>query len=82
MSEAIEAVSAALHYERVVEETRERLEQVWPEMGWSYAENFLVYSDTLWLNFSCESDRRMYWVLVDSGKVVMTWDIGEVSDLV
>lgn len=82
MSEAVEAVSAALFYERVVEETLVRLERIWPHFGWSYAENFVVYRGSLWLQFGCETERRMYWVLVeDSVDVVRTWDLGEIADL-
>ena len=66
-----------------VETTLERLTRVWPYEGWKFAENYLVYRGTLWLQFSSEYGRRMYWVRnEDSDDVVRVWDLGEIPDLV
>ncbi len=73
-----------MSYDRAVEETKRRLEEVDRDHEWTYTENFIVYGGTLWLQFAAAWERRMYWVRVDDERdnVRMTWDLSEVPDLV
>jgi hypothetical protein len=61
-----------------------RLRRDSPEGEWSFNGDVVLYQDTLWLHFADASERRMWWVRVDDedDEVAMTWDIGEISDLV
>lgn len=83
MEDTISDLDEVLHYARVSAETLARLEKIWPHSGWESTGNHVVYRNTLWLQVSSESERRVYWVLVeDSDDVVRVWDLGEIPDLV
>jgi hypothetical protein len=68
----------------LVQETFMRLEDQVPDNEWEYTGNFLVYSETLWLQFSTAVERRMYWVKAEDGVngVLMAWSLSEVPDIV
>lgn len=83
MEDTISDMDEVLHYARVADETLARLEKVWPHSGWKATGNHVVYRNTLWLQVSSESERRVYWVWAeDSDDVVRVWDLGEIPDLV
>lgn len=61
----------------------EQLEREKPGLGWKYTGNYLCYEGTVWLHYSCAAERRMYWVKArNPDQLVMTWDIGEIKDLI
>jgi hypothetical protein len=64
--------------------TQGRLEREYPESDWEYTGDFCLHQETLFLHFADAAFRRMWWVRVDSesGGLAMTWDLGEISDLV
>lgn len=63
-------------------DTDEQLEREKPGMGWEYTGNYLCYEGTVWLQYSTADERRLWVLARNPDSLVMTWDIGEISDLV
>lgn len=63
----------------------DRLRREYPEREWSFIGEFALVQGELFLHFADSAERRMWWVMVEeewSGETPMTWDMGEISDLV
>ena len=69
---------------KVVEDTLGRLRSGHPESDWSYAGDFMVYSDELFLHFADGAERRMWWVRADAlgTELAMSWSLDGIDDLV
>jgi hypothetical protein len=63
----------------------DRLRREFPESEWSFNGDFCLHQGELFLHFADHTYRRLWWVRVDEefdGNLAMTWDMGEISDLV
>lgn len=69
---------------------QDRLEAQHPEWKFSYQGDHCFYQGELFLHFAEETERRMWWVLVDVGdglvegerELAMSWNMNGMSDLV
>lgn len=65
--------------------TQDRLRREFPDGDWAFTGEFVVMQGELFLHFAESTERRMWWVMVEekwTGMTPLTWDIGEISDLV
>lgn len=84
MSELKGLLEVAISESGVVWATLVRLRERYPECEWSFNNDHCLYQDELFLHFAESTERRMWWVLVDSGDgdLAMSWNMEGMSDLV